>query len=85
MAAGCVPVISATGSVPTVVEDGVNGFLIEPGNIPDIVEKLKNLLANESEMKRLSQNARSTVRDRFNIRDYVESLDDIYSQVTLHE
>ncbi len=81
MAVGCVPVISATGSVPTVVEDGANGFLIEPDQTADIVDKLKILLSNENELKRLSHNARSTVSERFDIDNYVEKLDKIYAEI----
>ena len=81
MAAGCVPVISATGSVPTVVEDGVNGFLINPDQISEIVEKLKILLSDESDLKWLSRNARSTVSERFDIDSYVEKLDGVYAEM----
>lgn len=81
MAAGCVPVISETGSVPTVVEDGANGFLIKPDQISGIVEKLKILLSNDSELKRLSQNARSTISERFDIDNYVEKLDKMYAEI----
>ena len=67
--------------MPTVVEDGANGFLIKPEQISDIVNKLKLLLSNESDLKRLSQNARSTVSERFDIDKYVEKLDKIYAEI----
>ncbi|MEO7673048.1 MAG: glycosyltransferase family 4 protein [Pyrinomonadaceae bacterium] len=79
MAAGCVPVISATGSVSTVVDDGVNGFLIEPDAISDIAEKVSHLLTDHGDLKRMSENARATVRTRFSLKDYVEKLDAIYA------
>jgi glycosyltransferase involved in cell wall biosynthesis len=41
MAAGCVPVVSDRGSIASVVEDGRNGFLIQPGDLMQILGKLK--------------------------------------------
>jgi len=81
MAAGCVPIVSNRGSIPTVVEDGRNGFLIDPGDITQIVGRLKFLLSEgETGWKEYRRNARETVRTRFDIRDYTEKLKDLYAE-----
>ncbi|PYT00117.1 MAG: hypothetical protein DMF63_09115 [Acidobacteria bacterium] len=81
MAAGCVPVVSARGSMPRVVVDGRNGFLIEPGDITQIVGRLKFLLSEgETGWNEYRSNARETVRTEFDIKNYVAKLKDIYAK-----
>jgi glycosyltransferase involved in cell wall biosynthesis len=80
MAAGCVPIVSNRGSMPTVVEDGRNGFLVDPGDITQIVGKLKFLLSEgETGWNEYRRNARETVRMRFDMSGYSEKLKSIYA------
>lgn len=81
LAAGCVPVVSKIGSIDSVVKDGVNGFLIEPGNVPQIVEKLKSLLSDEADWRNLRRNAQNTIEEKFNFKDYIEKLENIYAEI----
>jgi glycosyltransferase involved in cell wall biosynthesis len=81
MAAGCVPIVSNRGSMPTVVEDGRNGFLVDPGDITQIVGKLKFLLSEgETGWNEYRRNARETVRRRFDMSGYSEKLRTIYAE-----
>jgi len=77
MAAGCVPVVSNVGSIATVVEDGVNGVFV---NEDDVVEKLGDLLSGRFDLAGMSGRARATIRERFDIKDYVERLNGIYKE-----
>lgn len=82
MAAGCIPVVSNRGSTPAVVEDGRNGFLIEPGDLTQIVGRLKFLLSeSETAWNQLRHNARQTVVDRFDLDPYLRELQTLYSEV----
>ena len=81
MANFCVPIVSNVGSIGAVIEDDVNGFLIEPQNIPQIVEKLRMVLSNKINLENLRKNARKTVEERFNLSDYIEKLDKIYAEI----
>jgi glycosyltransferase involved in cell wall biosynthesis len=81
MAAGCVPIVSSRGSMPSVVEDGHNGFLIEPGDIVQLVGRLKFLLSEgETGWNDYRRHARETVRTEFDIKNYVIKLKDIYAE-----
>jgi glycosyltransferase involved in cell wall biosynthesis len=81
MAAGCVAVVSKVGSIGSVVTDGENGFLVEPRNAPQIVEKLKFLLSGETDWETLRKNARETIESKFNFKDYIEKLESIYKEI----
>lgn len=46
------PVISTpVGGIPSMIENGVNGFLIEPGNGPAFIEKILFLIEHRDECK----------------------------------
>lgn len=82
MAAGCVPVVSASGAVADVIEDGRNGFIVEAGNTTRTVGKLKFLFSeSETGWSELRESARRTVREKFDFGGYIAKLDKLYSEV----
>ncbi|HEX6124051.1 MAG TPA: glycosyltransferase family 4 protein [Pyrinomonadaceae bacterium] len=82
MAAGCIPVVSSRGAIPSVVEDGHNGFLVEPGDLTQIVGKLKFLLSEgEPGWNKLRENARRTIVESFDLGRYAKKLEALYSEV----
>jgi glycosyltransferase involved in cell wall biosynthesis len=84
MAAGCVPIVSNKGSIPSVVEDGRNGFLVDPGDITQIVGKLKFLLSEgEPGWNEYRRNARETIQARFDIGIYSQKLKDLYAEISI--
>lgn len=80
MAARCVPVVGNVASVRAVIEEGKNGFMVEPYKAAQTAEKLKFLLSGESDFQLLRKNARRTVEEKFSIGDYVEKLEKIYEE-----
>lgn len=79
MAAGCVPIVSNRGAIPSVVEDGRNGFLVDPGDLTQIVGKLKFLLSEgETGWNELRANARRTIQEEHDFREYSKKLEMIY-------
>lgn len=78
MAAGCLIVASEMASVAAVIEDGVNGHLIEPRNTVQLVSRLKMILDTRREWKKLQDAAVETVRTKFAITNYIEKLEEIY-------
>ncbi|HMQ04699.1 MAG TPA: glycosyltransferase family 4 protein [Pyrinomonadaceae bacterium] len=78
MASGCVVVASEMASVAAVIDDGVNGYLVEPGNTAQLVSRMKMILSSRSEWKLIQGAAVKTVRNRFSIPEYVKTLESIY-------
>ena len=81
MATGCVVVAADVASVRSVVKDGENGFLVEPYNAAQIVEKLKILLTDKADWETLRRNARTLVEEKFAIGDYIKKLESIYAEL----
>ncbi len=78
MAAGCVAVVSDVGSISSVIEDGVNGFLVPPENADQLVDRLRELLVGDVDWQGLRENARKTIEDGYSIEKYVIRLSGIY-------
>jgi glycosyltransferase involved in cell wall biosynthesis len=65
MASGTPVVASRLGGLPEVVDDGVTGFLVEPGNVGELRARLAEVLADSRLAHRLGQNGRERVLERF--------------------
>jgi len=77
-----VPVISSrVGGQPEAIQDGVNGFLCEPNQSEQIVERTAELATNGSVSRKFSAAARQTAVERFDIDTYVDSLVAYYADV----
>jgi glycosyltransferase involved in cell wall biosynthesis len=65
MASATPVVASSVGGLPEVVEDGVTGFLVEPGNIEELRERLAQILGDRRLAERLGRSARERFLERF--------------------
>jgi len=65
MASGTPVVASRIGGLPEVVEDGVSGFLVPPGDVAALRERLAQILRDPALGRRLGANARAVVLERF--------------------
>jgi glycosyltransferase involved in cell wall biosynthesis len=65
MASGTPVVASRLGGLPEVVEHGVTGFLVEPGNIAELRWRLAQVLGDRRLAKRLGRNARERFLETF--------------------
>jgi alpha-maltose-1-phosphate synthase len=65
MASATPVVASRIGGLPEVVSDGETGFLVEPGDVTALHDRLATLLSDRQLARRLGDNARAAVVDRF--------------------
>ncbi len=78
MSFGLVPIITKVGAVPEVINDGVNGILIESYSSIDIYKKILFLIENTEKTKLISFNAYNTIQEKHSISRYVNELNLIY-------
>jgi glycosyltransferase involved in cell wall biosynthesis len=67
MAAGLPVVSTRLAGVPEMIESGVDGWLVPPGDKVALAEAMERLLAERSESLRLGEHARATAREKFSI------------------
>jgi glycosyltransferase involved in cell wall biosynthesis len=65
MASGTPVVASRLGGLPEVVEHGVTGFLVEPGNVAELRGRLAQVLGDRRLAERLERNARERFLEKF--------------------
>ena len=67
MAAGVPVVASAVGSVPDVIEDGVNGRLIAPADAHGLAGAVRDIMDDRAKSAQMAHNAGETVRTRYGV------------------
>jgi glycosyltransferase involved in cell wall biosynthesis len=65
MASGTPVVASRTGGLPEVIRDGETGFLVTPGDVPELHDRLDRLLRDAALARRMGRAARALVLERF--------------------
>nr|KHD97523.1 hypothetical protein GY22_09320 [Kocuria polaris] len=87
MAIGQAPVVTPVGTIPEIITDGENGFLVPVGDTQQLAQVLTRLITDENMRSTVSRNARATWATRFDLSTFRESLDDIWireAQATVH-
>lgn len=65
----CKPVVATrVGGIPEVIEDGVNGYLVAPGDIEALANRVAALIADPALLARMGQAGRSNVEKGFTAR-----------------
>lgn len=65
MGCGTAVIISALPAVQDIVEDGVNGILVQPGNANALANAIKNLLVDKNTREIIASRARQSVIEKF--------------------
>lgn len=77
MAAGAVPVITDTSGAGDDVEDGVNGFIVNIGDIDQMVERICFLYSHREQLPILGERAYRTILERNKAFDFQKLWEDI--------
>ncbi len=82
MACG-LPVIGArAGGVAEIIEDKINGFLIEPDNLDELIDRI-NFLINADERKRMSKESIRLFKEKFTWSRVFEKYQAIYKEMRI--
>jgi glycosyltransferase involved in cell wall biosynthesis len=65
MASGTPVVASRTGGLPEIVRDGETGFLVPPGNVAELSDRIDRLLRDPALARRMGRAARDVVLARY--------------------
>nr|WP_306813077.1 glycosyltransferase family 4 protein [Paenibacillus soyae] len=78
----CLPVISTTvGSIPEVIVNGENGFLIQPGDIEELARSLQDILLNEELRNRMGKANNQIISERFDLNNLMGKLSSVYREL----
>jgi len=71
-------VATRVGGVPDVVRDGEDGFLVAPGDVDELAEKLATLAGDAELRKRMGAAGRGHVLPRYAVDRLVDDIDRLY-------
>lgn len=81
MARGLVPVVSPVGGIPDVINDGVEGLLVPPGEPAALTGALLELIDDEQRRATLAKAALAKVRE-FDIEQWYRALGEVWLDVS---
>jgi glycosyltransferase involved in cell wall biosynthesis len=77
-----IPVIgSRVGGIPEVVQEGVNGLLVPPGDEGALAESLERILSDPALRSRLGLEARASLDSRFSLETFSSSICSAVAQI----
>jgi phosphatidyl-myo-inositol dimannoside synthase len=71
---------AAAGGVTDLVEDGVNGLLVPPADLPALVEALRRLLRDSNLRAKLGEQGAKIVRDKYRFEAFRERLSRVLTE-----
>ena len=80
MAAGIPVIATDVGGLHEII-DGSNGILVSKGNYATMSKVVTELIDNDSKLNKISKNAKKTIKEKFDIVDMKNKIDNVYQQI----
>ena len=77
MACGTPVIASDNGGTKEIIEDGVNGFLIQSGDYQSLASKILLLIQDSDLRMKFSSNSRNKIKSKFSINKTINKFDEI--------
>lgn len=81
MAAGMPAVTTSVGGIPDLIEDGIDGYMVTPGDKEALARVLDRLLADPALQRRIGTAARRKIEQRFSADVVVPRLEQLYAEM----
>jgi glycosyltransferase involved in cell wall biosynthesis len=81
MSCGKTVIASNVITIPYIVKDGVNGFLVEPDNLEGFKQKIIEVMELNYDIKKMEENARETIIRDFNPNKIAFEVKKVYEEV----
>lgn len=81
MAAGLPIIATSVGAIPEIIEDGKDGFLIEPGDHYALAERILRLAEDKILRRKMGKNNMNKIRKRYDRAVVVRKLDNLYAEM----
>ncbi len=75
---GLAVVSTNVGGIPEIIEEGRNGFLIEPGDVDALADRLRTLLTTPGLLERMGRESLAIAGEKFSIEQIELQLQELY-------
>jgi glycosyltransferase involved in cell wall biosynthesis len=70
-----IPVISSPrGAIPEIIRDGVNGYIVDPNNLPLLVDRVLTLVRDPELRKRMGMEGERLFKENYSLEAYTRNL-----------
>jgi glycosyltransferase involved in cell wall biosynthesis len=69
---------SHLGGIPEVINHGVNGFLVSPGNPAELAESIEKLILNREMAINFGKNGKELFKNKFTIKKMTDNIEQLY-------
>ena len=83
MEAGCIVIASCLGAPDEIIEDGKNGYLVDPRKPHALAARIAEAVRHYDECAPLRQAARATVLERFDVMKNTRCVETVYKKLLL--
>lgn len=80
LAAGCPVISTIVSGIPEIIDSGVNGLLVPPGNPAALAEAIEKIFASPETSARFAQQGRKKAEAKFDLKKSVITLESYYRQ-----
>ncbi|MCM8760897.1 MAG: glycosyltransferase family 4 protein [Candidatus Omnitrophica bacterium] len=81
MAAGLPAVVSDVGAIPEIAKDGINGFLVKPGDIISLSEKIITLSSDAVLRKSMGKRNLEEAKEKYDMPIISDKIDKVYKEL----
>ena len=83
MAASRPIVASRVGGIPEIIEDGVDGYLVEPMDVDNLAERCRRLIESPDAARKMSEQGRKRVEREFSATAMADRVVSVYKELLL--
>lgn len=73
-------VASRVGGIPDLVEHGVNGFLVSPGDVLELSNTIKKIVRDKKLAHEMAEKGRKRITEQFSAEAMVQSIEKVYNE-----
>ncbi len=81
LAAGVPVVATAVGGTPEVVADGVNGYLVPPGDPTALAQRIRDALHDEARRRGMGERGRQLIREQFTFAAQAQAYEQLFAKL----
>ena len=81
LASGVSIVATSVGAIPEILQDGINGFLIQPKNVQQLVDKILELLGNDGLRNQIENTNFELAKNKYDLHTLIEKLSRLYAEI----
>ncbi len=82
MASGVIPIVSDIGASNELIDEGINGFLVDKYDTEGIADIVRRLKDDKQYRDKLSENCMISIRDKFSTEKTLGRVESIYKELT---